>query len=224
MPDVGDTATLTLTIDPADVTTVATVSAVNPVTEATTSPSVTIDVADGVGTATALLSLSHAGAWRVTWTVTGQGSGVEHDTVFAFGAVTGKTYATLSQLTDYMDEEPPDNADRLLVKATRRIDYLTIAAVYDTDDDGLPTDDDVAAAFRDATCAQVQWWHERGDTTGNDTAAEWGDVQVGKVRLSRRVSQGAGGDATASPQRYSPDTIEILRVAGLLPTFPQVYG
>lgn len=224
MPDVGDTATLTLTIDPADDDTLATVSVVNPSTGATTSPSVTIDVVDEVGTATALLSLSHAGAWAVTWTVTGQGAGVEHDTVYAFDAVDGKSYATLSELADFLGEEPPENADRLLVKATRRIDLLTIAAVYDTDDDDLPTDATVAAAFRDATCAQVAWWDERGDTTGNDTSAEWGDVMIGKVRLSRRVSQGAGGDATARPQRYAPEAVEILRVAGLLPTFPQVYG
>lgn len=224
MPDVGDTATLTLTIDPADGTTLATVEATNPSTGATTSPSVTLDVADGVGTATALLSLPAAGAWQVTWTVTGQGAGVENDVVYAFGPITGKSYATLSELAAFLDSEPGATADRLLVKATRLIDLLTIGSVYDTDDDDLPTDATVAAAFRDAVCAQVAWWDEQGDTTGSGGATEWGDVMIGKVRLSRRVSQGAGGDATTVPNRLATEAVEILRVAGLLPTFPQVYG
>jgi hypothetical protein len=223
MPDVGDIATLTLTINPADVTTVATVAAVNPVTAAVTAPSVTLVVTAGVGTATALLPLTHAGAWAVTWTVTGQGLGVEKDIVYAFGPIVGKTYATLTDLANFTGYEPEASAGRLLVKATARIDTMLIGARYGVDDDGLPTDPDVAAALRDAVCAQVAWWGEQGDTTGSGTAADWGEVTIGRVKLSRNTS-GSGFDTQTTARRISAESVEILRVAGLIPIYPLVHG
>src|SRR4051812_14864923 len=95
MPDVGEDATLTLTVSPHDGTTSASVAVISPAGTASTLSPVT---ADGGATWNAYLPLTEAGAWQVTWTVTGQGSGVEHDTVYAFAPLVGDSYATLSDL------------------------------------------------------------------------------------------------------------------------------
>lgn len=227
MPDVGDTATLTLTIDPADGTTAATVAVVSPSGTAS-APEATVSVSDGVGTATALLPLTEAGAWSVTWTVTGMGYGTQADTVYAFtvGAepAEGTSYATLSDLANHLGEEPPTNAGTLLKRATRRIDSVLIGSVYDVDDDGDPTDADVIAALRDAVCEQVGWWIENGNTSGTSGGQEYTSVSVGNVSLS---TGGRGGQTSGSAQgarSVSPEAIEILRLAELLPLYPYVRG
>ena len=169
MPDVGEDATLTLTVSPHDGTTSASVGVVSPAGAAS---SLTPVSADGGASWTAYLPLVEAGAWQVRWEVTGQGSGVETDTVYAFAPVTGRTYATLSDLASWLGEVPPDNAGRLLLTATRRVDLALVGAVYPVDDDSMPTDLVAIAALRDAVCAQVAWWNETGDTTGSGAGAE----------------------------------------------------
>lgn len=217
MPDVGDTATLTLTVTPYDGTTAATVSVTSP-SGVVSAPSAT--TSDGGATWTAPLPLTSAGAWQAVWTVTGQGSGVERDTVYALAAPDlSDSYATLTELADYLEDEPPDGAARLLVRASRRVDSMLIGAVYAVDTNGLPTDATVAAALRDATCAQVEWWGEVGDSTGTGAGGAWSNVSIGKVSLGT----GSGG-APPSKVRVSPAVAEILQVAGLLPISPYMVG
>lgn len=131
-------------------------------------------------------------------------------------------YATLSDLTAWLGATPDDtaNATRLLTVASRRMDSVLIGAVYDVDDDGLPTDTDVAAVLRDAVCAQVEWWDETGDTSGTGAGGEWSSVSIGKVSL------GAGNGVAGTPtgRRYAPEALEILRVAGLLPVSAYMVG
>lgn len=215
MPDVGEDATLTLTVSPHDGTTSASVGVVSPSGAPSTLTPVTVD---GGGTWTAYLPLTEAGAWQVRWTVTGQGSGVETDTVYAFGPVEGRTYATLSQLAVFLGDTPPDNAARLLITATRRVDLALIGAWYPVDDDSMPTDPDVAAALADAVCAQVAWWVETGDSTGSGAGSEWGSVSIGKLSLSRGGGgSGSRSGSTTSGKRLAEDALDILTVAGLLP-------
>ena len=218
--DVGDTATLTLTVSPADGTTVATATATNPA--GVTAPlSVTSNA--GLDTWTAYLPITALGAYRVTWTVTGTGEGVEHDTVYALGnegPPVGESYATLAELADYLHDVPPGGAAKLLVRASRRIDSVLIGAYYATDTNGLPTDATVVAALRDAVCAQVEWWDEVGDTTGTGAGGAWSTVSIGKVSLGA----GSGGDAPPSKARVSPAVYEILQVAGLHPLSPYMVG
>lgn len=217
MADVGDTATLSLSVSPFDGTTSATVSVTSP-SGVVSAPSATS--ADSGATWTAYLPLDAAGAWRVTWTVTGTGTGVEHDTVYAFATpAPGDTYATLSELAAWLRADPPDNAERLLVAASRRVDSALIGAFYAVDDDGLPTDADVIAALRDAVCAQVEWWDEIGDTTGTGAGGEWSSVSIGKVSVST-----GGGTGGPSRRRLAPDAIEVLHTAGLLPVSPYMVG
>jgi hypothetical protein len=88
---------------------------------------------------------------------------------------------------------------------------MLLCAYYDTDDDGLPTDADVIVAMRDATVAQALYMREIGDAYGLGAAAQYDNVSIGRVSLSRRA--GSGGSATAL---YASEAVEILRQAGML--------
>lgn len=74
--DVGDTAKLTLTVDPFDGTTAAAITFYAP--DGTSTP-VTPTTADSGATWTATVALPTAGQWRAKWTVTGTGQGVSWD-------------------------------------------------------------------------------------------------------------------------------------------------
>lgn len=131
-------------------------------------------------------------------------------------------YATAAELVAYLgDEDPPANAATLLDRASVDVDSVLIGAWYAVDDDGLPTDAAVIEALSRATCAQVHYWMESGNTSGVDTAGGWRDVSIGNVRLSRVAggsgTEGAGGE-------FAPAAAKILRLAGLLPIAPMVYG
>lgn len=123
-------------------------------------------------------------------------------------------YATTAALSTWVGSSQtlPDATEqaRLLERASMVVDALLIAAVYDVDSDGNPTDADVAEALSDATCAQVEWWLETGDELG--AASAWGQVAIGSVRLSR--GEGAVG---ASAEEGAPRAAQRLQLAGLLP-------
>jgi hypothetical protein len=221
MLDIGDNATVTLTVNPADGTTTATCSARllpagNPV-------SLTAIPSTDRATWTAYLPITALGAWRVTWTVTGTGAGVETDTVYAVGGpdpAAGKSYATLGELADYLGTDPPEGAGRLLIRASRLVDMLLVGAWYPVDDASMPTDLAHIAALRDATCAQVEWFDETGDSSGAATLIQ--SQTVGNVSFSRGYT--GRGSVTGPSQRYAPDALNYLRLAGLLPMWAQVYG
>lgn len=81
-------------------------------------------------------------------------------------------YATVEDLVAWLpaDALSGGDTDRLLLAASRRVD-AAVRAPYATDDDDLPTDDRVAAALRDATCAQVEFWLEVGEAADVDGLA-----------------------------------------------------
>ena len=193
MPDVGDLVTARLTVDPYDGTTAATLLVTRP-DGTTISPVVT--GADGGKTWTAPVTYTLAGLWRLSWTVTGTGAGVEHEIVSVAPApavtATGRVYATTTQWANILHEAPPLNAVQLLIDASRALDDALKAAVYDTDADGLPTHPDVAEAFAEAVCRIVEWWGETGDPVGADGG--WDSVSAGPVSLSR-----GSGSAAATP-------------------------
>lgn len=215
MLDVGDISTLTLTLTVADVTTTATVALVSvpagvtpPALTATPNAARTIWTAPLLGTA--------AGAWKAKWTVTGTGQGVEFDTVYFLDLV-GSSYATLSHYVTWLGADPPNGSARLLIRASAFLDGLLVGAVYPVTA-GLPTAAVDIAALRDATCAQVEYWQETGDTTGSGATGSWSDVQIGSVKLSGRTG-GATGD-----RQLAPSAADILHTAGLLPVTAWAYG
>ncbi|MFC7582435.1 hypothetical protein ACFQYP_00495 [Nonomuraea antimicrobica] len=120
-------------------------------------------------------------------------------------------YATAADYAAYTDKPAPDGIGAALARASERIDELLLGAVYDVDDNDMPTDPKEREAIMRATCAQAAWMIASGDPYG--VAAAFKDIAIGSVRLSR-----AGGGASAPP-RHAPDAGRILHTAGLLPGY-----
>lgn len=205
MPDVGDRVTASLTVEPYDGTTLATLAVTDP-SGAITLPVAT--TADGGRTWTAPLTYTAAGVWRLSWAVAGMGASVEHELVSVAPAPgmteVGRSYATTTELAVYLGAAPPVESARLLLRASQLLDAeFLIPAVYDVDDEGMPTDPVVAAAFRDAVCAQCEFWVEVGEET--DISGPLQGAQIGSVNL-----QFGAGDNRASPAYFAPKLIRAL--------------
>jgi hypothetical protein len=129
-----------------------------------------------------------------------------------------RVYATPADLTNYAGPNVvDDDSPRLLARASELVDSQLLAAVYDTNADGYPLDEQVRAALRDATCAVVEWWADTGDATG--AGAQFTESQIGTLRLKR----------TTPPPDLPPAATRILTTAGLLAHAPlapdrQAYG
>ncbi|MFK0124885.1 hypothetical protein ACIQSP_16410 [Streptomyces nigra] len=214
MPDVGDLVTARLTVAPADGTTTATLLVTRP--DGTTVAPVTTG-ADGGATWTAPVVYTLAGLWRLTWTVTGTGAGVEREVVSVApppGPTAGvRVYATTTDLANYLRAAPPLDSDQLLEAASRMLDSRVLRwCRYDVDSDGLPTDLTVAAAISRAVCAQVAWWGEIGDSTGA-AGVGYGSVSIGSVNLGRSVTTVSGDDSAA--RQIAPQVWDELQDAAL---------
>lgn len=97
--------------------------------------------------------------------------------------------------------------------ASGRIDDMLLSAIYDTDDDGMPTKASVIAAMQDATCAQVEYAMSIGDPNGTGQLSTFKSVSIGSVKLDRADGVGAGG--TGGDGRYSLEAFTILQREGL---------
>ena len=144
-----------------------------------------------------------------------------------------RRYASTGDYAYYTGEkDPPEGLDRrLLVRASRAIDTNLIGVVYDTDQHCMPTCPRIREVLREATCAQAAWWWSRGDRQGTgiiSEPAEWDQVSIGDVRLTRSSTSAAQNRApvnnTASRHQLAPDAEAVLRTAGLLPAYPVVWG
>lgn len=126
-------------------------------------------------------------------------------------------YATLGDLAGGKPEDVTLSSSdtelaRQLAAASRDIRRATKTAIYDVDTDGYPTNVDVRAAFRLATCAQVYWWSETGDEQG--VAGQFTNVSIGSVSMSR--GGGSAGGTPSGQGRLAPAADTILRDAGVL--------
>ena len=108
---------------------------------------------------------------------------------------------------------PEREALSLLHRATPLIEGLTTTARYAVDEEGLPTDLDVAEAFRDAVCAQACWFDETGDPSG--ASARYNSLSLGSFSASGGGT-GSGTNTTAATSRIAPEAVQILQTAGLL--------
>ncbi len=120
-------------------------------------------------------------------------------------------YATAADFEAFTGKPAPDGIASSLARASERVDELLLGAVYDTDDNEMPTDPKEREAIMRATCAQAAFMLATGDPYG--VAAAFKDIAIGSVRLSRA---GGGG---AAPARHAPDAARILHTAGLLPNY-----
>jgi hypothetical protein len=123
-------------------------------------------------------------------------------------------YATTAQLASFLDVDEadlPDDADRLLERASEVVDSR-VRVPYDVDDAGLPSDPDIAAAFAGATCAQVEAWIAHG---GDTAAVKGGQVRSftsGKLSVTYAQGSAAGGRS----DQLAPRASLLLARAGLL--------
>jgi hypothetical protein len=213
MPDVGDLVTARLDVSPADNTTAALLVVTLP-DGSTLTPVVT--GADDGAVWTAPVVYTMAGLWRLSWTVTGTGASVEHEVVSvapAPGVVTSRSYATTTDLANYLRAAPPVDAAYLLEGASRMLDARVLQYCrYDVTTDGLPSDEDVAEAIGRAVCAQVAWWGEVGDSTGA-AGVGYGSVSIGSVTLGRSVTSVSGDDSAA--RQLAPQVMDELRAPHL---------
>lgn len=114
-------------------------------------------------------------------------------------------YATSDDVEDFVSEDVwlavvDLDVDRLAARATELIDSK-VRAAFAIDDDGIPTESTIAEAFRDAVCAQIEFWMEVGEE--HDTAGMAGrQVSVGHFSIdhlppelaprARRILDGQG--------------------------------
>ncbi len=209
MPDVGDLVTARLEVGEHDETTAVTLVLAAP--DGTVSTPVVTPVDDGA-LWTAPVVYTAAGVWRLSWSITGTGAGVEHELVSVAPAPgargAGRVYATTTDLANALGEAPPLGAQRLLERASQLLDSdFLLTAIYDVDDDGMPTHPLVAAGFRDAVCSQVEFWGEVGEET--DISGPLQGAQIGSVNL-----QFGAGSNRSGPSYYAP---KLLRALQLIP-------
>ena len=143
------------------------------------------------------------------------------------------TYVTVSELrgqapNDTLDTHDDDTLTRLAAHASRIIRTHTRAAVYYTDQDGMPTFGPIRDAMRDATAAQVIAWAEAGML---------GDVLTGGVKAEARVASSSINGASVNLDHTQADAARlhlyagglgveamlILDDAGLINALPGVY-
>lgn len=216
MPDVGDMVRATLSVEPHDGTTGVTLTAYQP---DGTPQSVPVTSDDDGATWSGPLTYTVAGVWVLAWAVTGTGASVERQQVsvapYPLAEADSRSYATTTDLANYLREAAPLDAGRLLADASRFLDSeLLRVCMYDVDEDDMPTNATVRAALRDAVCAQVEWWGEVGDSTGA-AGVGWGAVSIGSASLSRSVTSVKGTDSPA--RQLAPKAIAALKDPSLTP-------
>jgi len=129
-----------------------------------------------------------------------------------------RVYATS---IDYaaLAEEPADVELAVLNKrlraASSEVDGLTRLSRYDVDGDSFPTDATISDAFKEATCAIVEFWEDTDDPRGAEARA--GAVKIGSVSLGTTNSN----QASDSPRdklvgRIGDAAVTILTNAGLI--------
>lgn len=116
-------------------------------------------------------------------------------------------YATTAEVLAWLPstETPATDLARLILRASALVD-ANVRAMYDTDTNGAPTDADVAAALRDAVCAQIEAWQEVGEVNSIDGLAG-----------SQIAVDGYSGPRAPD---LAPRARNALKVAGLLGPHP----
>jgi hypothetical protein len=140
------------------------------------------------------------------------------------GYVVPTALATPDDLTEWTGTAPA-NATALLRSATSLVLDATKLAVYCTDDDtGLPTDVNVLAAMRDATCIQAAAWVALKidplaggiDIVGVKTAKH-----IGSAGFTVAGAEQAAAQKAAAASSLVPEAVRRLRQQGLISTFPR---
>lgn len=170
--------------------------------------------------------LDAPGIWWLVAEVTGAGEGVKRYRlrVRPLGPIvpTGRVYATTRDLARHMQDAPPVDGDRLLVRASEIVDALTFAALYRTDEEGYPTALATREAFREATSAQAAFM-AAGRASEFGTSGEYAQVSIGSVSLGGRGGATTGA-TTVDGIPVAPLAMAVLRRHDLTPNRAQVIG
>lgn len=124
-------------------------------------------------------------------------------------------YATLTQYRDVTRDvsTADDVVEYWLPLASETLDYYLGNAVYNTDDSGMPTDEQVAFEIMRACCRQAQY--EKKNDDEEQVKDQYTSSSVGGVAYTRAAS--ATGRALPP---LAPRAAAILQVAGILPGAP----
>ncbi|MGW6518546.1 hypothetical protein [Streptomyces sp. NPDC054962] len=123
-----------------------------------------------------------------------------------------RVYATPEQLTAWTGKPAPEDAERLLDRASEDVDSALLTAVYATDSAGMPTEPDVITALSDAVCALIEYRTETGDS-GTGARDRWDSISLGPASMSGRRDNGSRPGGVDLGDRAE----RALRRAGLLP-------
>jgi len=104
-------------------------------------------------------------------------------------------YADAVDLAAYTGETAPTNAVVLLRRASSLVTQAIRATLYDVDAaTGLPTDVDVIATVKEATCAQASAW-----------AANNVNPLAGRAGVAKDIASKSGGGVTVQYASYADD-------------------
>lgn len=129
-----------------------------------------------------------------------------------------RTYATPADIAEWIGlETPPDNAPQLIRHASSLVEAATRLDRYNTDADGKPTQYEIAQAFRDAVCQQVEVWHANGIDPAKGAAGQIGQIQSQSVPGGSVTYAGAltAAEIGAAATSLSEAAAHTLRNAGL---------
>lgn len=204
--EVGDWQVPTLTVSVHDGTTAAALVVIAPDGTETSLTPTTADT--GATWSAPAYELTMPGEWVERWTVTGTGKSKERRTLLVAPDPTEvpdgqRLYANTSDYAKYLRAAPPANSRLALAKASAAVDDMLLTALYDTDDDGMPTDAAVIAALKEATCVQAQ------DARAAKAAAA-GSFSIGSLSVTRSAPQTVREEDYRSPRAW-----RVLQRAGL---------
>lgn len=136
-------------------------------------------------------------------------------------------YADPAALVAWTGQPAPDNAAQLLRSASVMVRGATRTALYAVQPSGLPVDDDLREALRDATCAQAAAWSAAGIDPTAPVAAR-GRVATSKSLGSGSVTYADAASVVAAQdalrERLTDEAAAILADAGLTGGPAIVYG
>lgn len=134
-------------------------------------------------------------------------------------------YATNADLTAWLaGASLPANSTVLLRSASMLVRNATMTALYNVDNEGLPSDAAVLEAFTDATCAQAAYWSAAGvDPTsgGVSTSAPVRSKKIGSAGIEYDTGVSASVTAFSAKQAAANslcgEAWMILQQAGIAP-------
>lgn len=216
--EVGQTATITITLDTFGVDTDVDLAVTSP-TGVESTPTATAGGTNATWTAT--VDVNEAGDWAVVATVTGTGQTEVSQTLHVAPQPPPSpgAYATTADWAGWFGA-PPDGVALSLRLAELDVKGKIRCALYDTDDDDLPTDTALLAALRNATVLQAKHRRDTGRASGASGGA--GQFSLGKVSVGPRDASKILGGMPNDPL-FSADAWQFLFDAGLTGWGPRSY-